>query len=75
MFFTLVAREIFSQNYLDTAQVDTDGVVRIEEGQNDSIRISMEAALRTAFRIYDDDDGDGELDADEYDADDDILAQ
>lgn len=75
LFFAVVAREIFSQNYLDTAQVDTDGVVRIEEGQNDSLRISMEAALRTAFRIYDDDDGDGELDPDEYDDGDDILAQ
>lgn len=75
LFFAVVAREIFSQNYLDTAQVDTDGVVRIEEGQNDSLRISMEAALRTAFRIYDDDDGNGELDADEYDDEDDILAQ
>lgn len=74
LFFTVVARDLFANSYLDTASVDVDGVVRIEEGQNDSLRLAIEAALRAAFRIYDDDDDNGALDDDEYDSDDDILA-
>ncbi len=74
LFFTVAARQVFEGSYLDTAEVDAEGVVRVEEGSNDAIRAAVEAALRGAFRIYDDDDGDGELDDDEYDSDDDILA-
>jgi hypothetical protein len=55
------------------ATPDANGVLRIESGVNDDLLDQFEANLEQALRLFDDDNGDQELEADEA-QDEDILA-
>ena len=56
-----------------TATPDANGVLRIESGVNDDLLDQFEANLEQALRLFDDDNGDDQLEADEA-QDEDILA-
>lgn len=58
---------------LDGAVVD-NGEIRIEAGSNDDLLAAFQAVIDSAARLFDDDDGDGELDMQERDDPADVLA-
>lgn len=66
---------LFSGVDLDAAVVDGDGTIYIDGENNDPLLDAFDANIRAAADLFDDDDGDGELDFDERDEAADILAQ
>jgi hypothetical protein len=74
LFVAFQEEALFAGIDLDLAEVGVDGVIRIESGQNDDLLNLFEANLDAALRLFDDDDGDGALEAGEND-DDDLLAE
>lgn len=58
---------------LDVAVVE-DGEIRIETGSNDDLLTELDRVVDSAAHLFDDDDGDGELDQSERDEAGDVLA-
>ncbi len=65
---------LFSGIDLNTAVVDPDDVIRISPTSNENLLSIFEQNLDTAGDLFDDDDGDGALDTDERDEEQDKLA-
>lgn len=65
--------DLFAGIDLDEATVNGDGVILIDASSNSDILASFDDALADATRLFDDDDGDGTLDANEAE-DADVLA-
>jgi hypothetical protein len=65
LFVALDAEALFAGIDLDAAQVGSDGVIRIDDDENDELIDRFEANLEAAARLFGDLDGNGVLDEDE----------
>ena len=74
LYVGLDASQLFSGIDIDGAVVSGDGTIRIEPGSNEDILSVFDGNVEAAARLFDDDDGNGALDAGERD-DDDVLAE
>lgn len=74
LFVAFDAQTLFDEVDLDAAVVGGDGVIRIEDGANDDLLETFDDNLATAAKLFDDNDGDKELDPDERDETD-VLAE
>ncbi len=73
LFMGLNVTTLFSGVDLDSATVGNDGVIVIDSDSNDTLLNIFDDNLREAANLFDDDDGDGELD-DDGTSPDDVLA-
>ena len=61
LFLTFTGTELFSNVSFAEAEVDEDGVVRIEPGSNEELLDAFEASLEETVRLFEDTDSDGRL--------------
>ena len=61
LFLTFTGTELFSNVSFAEAEVDDDGVVRIEPGSNEELLDAFEASLEDTVRLFEDADSDGRL--------------
>lgn len=73
LFVAFDAQGLFDQVDLDGAEVGTGGVIRIENGSNEELLRTFDDNLTDAAKLFDDNDGDKELDPEERDQTD-VLA-
>jgi hypothetical protein len=68
LFVGLDTERLFTGVDVDAAVVDPDGTIYIDGENNPTLLDAFDANLRDAASLFDDDDGDGELGADESEA-------
>ena len=74
LFVSFDIQALFDNVNLDVAQIGTSGVIRIEEGDNENLLDIFDDNLVNAAKLFDDNDGDKELDPEERDNTD-VLAE
>lgn len=72
LFVTFDVQDLFDGVDIDAAELE-NGTIRIEDGSNEDLLVVFDNNLVDAAKLFDDNDGDGELDPEERD-DTDILA-
>jgi hypothetical protein len=70
LFVSLDETSLFAGLDLDAAIVDPDGTIYIDDARNTALLDTFEANVEAATKLFDDDDDDRVLDADERDPDD-----
>ncbi len=73
LFVTFDVQDLFDGLDIDSAEVGDNNIIRIEDGENDDLLSVFDNNLADAAKLFDDKDGDGELDPDERDSTD-VLA-
>lgn len=73
LFVAFQEEVLFLDLDVDAGTVDPDGIIRIEPGSNEDLLEVFEQNLDAALRLFDDDNDNGALDADEDDADDSLA--
>lgn len=73
LFVTFDVQDLFDSVDIDAAEVGDDNIIRIEEGSNDELLAIFDENLDAAAKLFEDLDGNGELDPDERN-DTDVLA-
>jgi hypothetical protein len=74
LFVTFDVQDLFDGIDIDGAEVGGDNTIRIEDGENDDLLSIFDDNLADAAKLFDDKDGDGELDPEERDSTD-VLAE
>lgn len=74
LFVTFDVQDLFDGIDIDGADVGGNNTIRIEDGENDDLLAIFDDNLADAAKLFDDKDGDGELDPEERDSTD-VLAE